>query len=631
MEEAKGSSEIELLEEIALSEWQPMDIEKLSTDEQQGRTCNQEMEMQVNAFSEWDPVERTGKPMEIQKAQAMAETGYFQEISKVVEAICPTDNSASIQFRTASNKAMKLTEAMKTKAAMLMADLEIVVDDQAGDDITIKNMQKIEHASASRRDEVATDCDLLAGIPFSEWQPMDIPDSKRDELDVSNQLEIIPFSEWQPIDIPDARQQPKEVTSRAQHKTEYKQNELFENIEFRTASNRALTLTKEMRQKAAMLMADLETVNADPHESIEIHQKVEASCSQTTIEIANDHLRAEILNPVEFHTASNKVLKLTNEMRQKAAMLMSDLEAVNANPPVATEDLLNRIEVKESTMATKAKDSCSQLIREDDENAQPNISECIEFHTASNKVLKLTKEMRQKAAMLMADLEVNQPLTTKEWFDEDCTAKGKSVATNLSKTSQRGLKERGKPKLTIETIDGIYPLDIEPEKGIGLNTAFPLEHNQHSQDLIFETPKGTTELQCSLTQLSERSPLDSDTKSSIITRRNLLSLNKRRKQKRKSENCNDDAGHTPIRRFASLAAATSTPMPSHKENNVKEDEENPPPSMRERSCSQDSPRLERKRICKRKSEDALSPIYAPTHKTRRLGLSRIRNKSTQEI
>ncbi|EDW09200.2 breast cancer type 2 susceptibility protein homolog [Drosophila mojavensis] len=626
LEAAKETSEIELLEEIALSEWQPMEIDNSSIKEQQEKDCKEQMEMEMIAFSEWQPVELIDNPIEIQEPPPKEKVSYLHEISKVVEAKRPVDNSNSIQFRTASNKAMKLTEEMKRKAAMLMADLEIVVENQAENG----NMLKQDQAAASKKDEAAADCELLAGIPLSEWQPMAIPDSKEaDGLDASNQLDMIPLSEWQPIDIPDAKanttkdQQHKEATdwkvSPAQQKADCKQNGIPENIQFRTASNRALTLTKEMKQKAAMLMADLEGINTDLYEAKKdslsvIEEKTEAGYSQTRRKGANCNLHAELSNPVQFRTASNKALELTDEMKQKAAMLMADLETVSTNPP--TEQRKDK---------TTVKAGCSLSINEDDKNVQPNISECVQFHTASNKVLKLTEEMRQKAAMLMADLEPNQLAETQERFDDGCTAKNKSL------TSQQTLKEGRVPKSIIETIDGIYPLDSEVKQP---KSAVPLEQNINTQnrpDLIYETPKCTTDLQSSLTQLSERSPLDRKTKSSIITRRNLLSLNKRRKQKRNSENCNADAGHTPIRRFASMAAATSTPMPSHRGIDVKENEDSPQPSVRERSCSQDSPRVERKRICKRKSEDALSPIYAPTHKTRRLGLSRIRNKSTHEI
>lgn len=598
-----------------------MEIEDSSIKKQQGKDCNEQMEVEMMAFSEWQPVELIDNPIEIQEAPPKEKASCLHEINKVVEAKCPVDNSNSIQFRTASNKAMKLTEEMKKKAAMLMADLEIVGEDQAENG----NILKQDQAAASNRDDAATDCELLAGIPLSEWQPMAIPDSNdtKDGLDDSSQLDMIPFSEWQLIDIPDATpkttkdQQQREAcdleVTQAQQQAECKQNGIPDNIQFRTASNRVLTLTNEMKQKAAMLMADLEGVNAAKEDSLSaIEEKVEAGCCQARRERANDNLHAEISNGVQFRTASNKVLELTNEMMQKAAMLMADLETVNANPP--TEKNKGKLKVKAG--------SISEV---DDENVQPKISECIQFHTASNKMLKLTEEMKRKAAMLMADLEVNQPEGTKEWFDDGCTAKNKSV------DSQQAPKEGRVTKLPIETIDGIYPLDSEVKQPMA---AVPVEENPHSQnrpDLIYETPKCTTELQSSLTQLSERSPLDRKTKSSIITRRNLLSLNKRRKLKRNSENCNADAGHTPIRRFASMAAATSTPMPSHRGIDVKENEDSPQPSVRGRSCSQDSPRVERKRMCKRKSEDALSPIYAPTHKTRRLGLSRIRNKSTHEI
>ncbi|XP_064542769.1 breast cancer type 2 susceptibility protein homolog [Drosophila montana] len=624
------AKESELLEGIPLSEWQPIDIAPsaninlISASEKKELQATDCKQLELIAFSEWQPDASefrtvSSKPIKVfeqhqkeaAKLMADVEASYTQKPSEVVNG----RDSAGIQFRTASNKTMKITEEMRRKAAMLMADLETVVENQSdaqgsqmdripgsSPNKTLeapKQMQKGDVNSlaelgmnTAKREEVTADCEMLDGIPFSEWQPMDIPDSKPTPAEsyVCSQLDMIPFSEWQPMDIPDA-------------------------VEFRTASNKTIQVSEEKQQEAAKFMADIEASYS---------QKIGADRSIVNID-------SDVSVNVEFRTASNKIVKLTEEMRQRAAMLMADLETGSLNPQETTKEQLEEVQ-KNANEGSEANQNRS---------LHSEISENIEFRTASNKIVKLTDEMRQRAAMLMADLEVgslNQQEEEKEQLDKvqlkRCAPRNISesvVFGNLSRklTTEEDI-EKGIPEPTSDSIDGITP--FAPETRIGLITATPqpnlvTQKNSETLNVPFETPKCTPELQSSLTQLSERSPLDKATKSSIITRRNLLSLNKRRKQKRDAENCSADAGRTPIRRFAPMAASTSTPMPNRKDSVEGEAQR----VMRDRSCSQESPRVHRERVGKRKSEEALSPIYAPTTKTRRLGLSRIRNKSNHDI
>ncbi|EDW61568.2 breast cancer type 2 susceptibility protein homolog [Drosophila virilis] len=609
------TTETELLEGIPFSEWQPMDIahstnkvSKASTNrnsalEQKQLQATDCKQPELIAFSEWQPDvtefrTASSKPIKVSeqhqkeagKLMADLEASYIQKPSEVVNG----RDSAAIQFRTASNKTMQITEEMRRKAAMLMADLETVVGNppelqelqmdrmpgyHSAPNKTLKAPKQIPKTeldmNTSKREEVTTDCEMLDGIPLSEWQPMDIPDSNQTPAEsyVCSQLDMIPFSEWQPMDIPDA-------------------------VQFRTASNKAIEVSEEQQKQAAKLMAD-----------------IEASYSQ---QMGADRSDRNLDSEVEFRTASNKIVKLTDEMRQRAAMLMADLETGNLSSQETTKEQLDKV----------------QRSAIDGSEANQNI----EFRTASNKIVKLTDEMRQRAAMLMADLEFGQQEEEKEHLAKiklkKCASGNISESVDKSRkliTAEDIESEKRIPEPTCEFFDGIVPL--EPETRMGQITATPqqpqlvTQKNSETLNVPFETPKCTPELQSSLTQLSERSPLDKATKSSIITRRNLLSLNKRRKQKRDADNCSADAGRTPIRRFAPMAASTSTPMPSRKDNVEGESQR----VMRDRSCSQESPRVHRERVGKRKSEEALSPIYAPTTKTRRLGLSRIRNKSNHDI
>ncbi|KAH8370216.1 hypothetical protein KR093_002662, partial [Drosophila rubida] len=326
--------------------------------------------------------------------------------------------------------------------------------------------------------------------------------------------------------------------------------------------------------------------------------------------------------PLQFRTASNRTLDLTEELRQRAAMLMADLEAV--------EEASNALyEIK-----SKA------------------ISESVQFRSASNKTIEVSNEMQQAAKFLLADIEMGNAVRSENDYIQSRNTS--MTREDDTKTNASILEERnrlsGYDLPPSEDKNYTTTLTVSENTENRRNTLIPSEDGQKNTDqtqcllssatpqptklaaqcnLAFETPKCTPELQVSLTQLSEISPLDNATKSSIITRRNLLSLNKRRKSKKDAENV--DASQTPMRQcFTPMATATSTPMPSRQEKR-KEPQDNLQCNNKERRYSQDSPNVQRERVGKRRSEEALSPIYAPTNKTRRLGLSRIRNKSTHNI
>ncbi|EDW02253.1 GH19997 [Drosophila grimshawi] len=523
----------------------------------------------------------------------LEDIGYFvgkAEQCKYVDDNC--DNKT-----IASNKTIEVTEAMQKSAAKLMADLEI-------------NNQLKREADAS-------DCEMLEGIPFSEWQPMDVPNSLNHEDVEANQLDMILFNEWQPMSDSD-------------------------DVAFRTASNKAIAISEEKLAEAAKLMAD-----------------VEASYSQKLREDRHEgDPHSDISGNTEFRTASNKTMKLTEEMRKKAAMLMADLEtncnqldkiqlkecpAESAECRTASNKTIQITDEKKKAgekLMAEIEASYSKQLREDrnDGITHSDISGNIEFRTASNKVMEITEEMRKKAAMLMADLETNcnqlDEIHLKQIPPQnisECVQVTKEVVEETVKIVMSDVEAviPEPPSEANNEITSCARISKDMQKVYEV-TATPHQPQTSILEVPFETPKCTPEMESSLTQLTERSPLDRATKSSIITRRNLLSLNKRRKLKRDSEHCSTDASHTPIRlRFTPMAASTSTPVPNRKED-IKEVSQSQR-TGRDRSCSQDSPRVAIARVGKRRSEDVLSPIYAPANKTRRLGLSRIRNKSSQDI
>ncbi|XP_034475787.1 breast cancer type 2 susceptibility protein homolog isoform X2 [Drosophila innubila] len=695
--ESKETNDSEFFDGIPFSEWQPMDLPKPAsnvpkeiptlTEKQQleSNVCNQLEEIPL---SEWQPMDipdtvqfrtASNKTIEISEEQqkeplklmADLEASYPQQAKgNSTEFIVPNAPD-KIEFRTASNKTVKLTEEMQKRAAMLMADLEAI---NGGNQLekesefhtaSNRNMTDIEINITKREEE------FLDEIPFSEWQPMEIS-PKAETNDCSSQLDVIPLSEWQPMDIAESvefrtasnkiidvseEKQKEAAKLMADVETIYSQTlreasdkgKQPEEVLFRTASNKTLELTDEMRKKAAMLMTDLETVQESTNE-----------CHPSNSTSETRGFNSTHPKDFQFRTASNKTLELTDEMRKKAAMLMADLETVQestneCHPSNSTSETreFNSTHPKDFQFRTASNKTLeltdemrkkAAMLMADLETVQESTNEChpsnstieirgfnsthpkdFQFRTASNKPLELTEEMRKKAAMLLADLDTIEAPANAE-------NQSKSISETVACVRSASKKPiQVSEDMLIATKNLLADVDMENVGKLKecdtrkdcLMTATPQPRKFESiSSSVFETPKCTPELQDSLTQLSERSPLDKATKSSIITRRNLLSLNKRRKLKRDSENI--DTADTPNRqRFNPMTAATSTPVPNRKEN-IKADAQC---RNRERRCSQETPA----RVGKRRSEEALSPIYAPTNKTRRLGLSRIRNKSSNDI
>ncbi|XP_062131127.1 breast cancer type 2 susceptibility protein homolog isoform X2 [Drosophila sulfurigaster albostrigata] len=529
--------------------------------------------------------------MEKRAAMLMADLSALQDEPKVENQL-----ETMSGFRTASNKMLKLTEEMQKKASMLMADINCN-NSQIPTASNTNNKRRLG-AMDTKIENIKKE--TLDKIPLSQWQPMELNLVQKIEIaqqtnDVSSQLDMIPLSEWQHVDLADS-------------------------VEFRTASNKLIEVSDEHQQKASTLMATVAT---------ELSEICDRNAPAVQVH----------LEQVQFRTASNKALEVTEEMRQRAAMLMADLEAIQN-----TNNLLDEMQSKEFE---------SNHILED-----------AEYGSASRNTIKMSTEIEEATKILSADIEVvNSAMPIGSGNRKSNRRKCIPIikddmeenSTTLKEESNRKQENVSRISKDSSNINTLTPSEHDNKRNGDtvnrLNTRDPFEDGHRNTDsrqdflclatphpskladngnLAFETPKCTPESQVSLTHLTELSPLDTATKSSIITRRNLLSLNKRRKLRKDVENM--DATQTPARqRFNPMKTATSTPMPSRQEHSQQPLEDVQCSIQKERRFSQDSPRVQRERVGKRRSEEALSPIYAPTNKSRRLGLSRIRNKSSNNI
>ncbi|KAH8339852.1 hypothetical protein KR067_000583 [Drosophila pandora] len=585
------------------------------------------------------------------------------------------ENSETINefvgFRTASNKAIAISEETKQRAAALLADLEAEDPQRENDDgntaklddfvgfrtasnkaiaiskeMESKGAKFLAEFNEDQEKALAADTEFLESIAFSQWEPLDIPDSNTTRRDTSkaNDTEIkgtTAYDNTSTFEVPaDTSMNTSQSANIPQlvafHRTSYKFMEVSQEMRvkgdklmadviagtpstsrsldtpelvgFRTASNRPIEITEEMKKKAAKLIAEVEASIKDNNQPI----------SEKEVEGNNDF--------VGFRTASNKNIIVSEEMQKKAAKFMAEIQA-------------DEIQVNENQITAEA--------------------EFVGFRTASNKSTTVSEEMKKKAAKLMAEVQaeesdlnivsskINQnkeqaevhvastmQLENIKKTKVTCIISNNNIECQSDESDEvSGEEFQGFPNNDMQPIDPsedfVFPrqsqvnVDIsdsrvgtpknrrETTDGIPSSKRRRSNFSQNEQpggcqlvktascNSALCTPSQSQEMHASLTQLASRSPLDHSTKTSVIARRNLLTLSKRRK--RNSATSEGDGIDTPLKpKFTPMAASTSTPL-ANKNTNLRKDAA----------------------ILQQNVED-MSPICMPPNKSRRLGLSRSR-------
>ncbi|XP_032306117.1 breast cancer type 2 susceptibility protein homolog isoform X2 [Drosophila ananassae] len=577
-----------------------------------------------------------------------------------------------VGFRTASNKAIAISEETKQRAAALLADLEAEdpqrdtgdgntakLDDFVGfrtasnkaiaisKEMETKGAKFLAQFNEEEEKALAADTEFLESIAFSQWEPLDTPDTDTTRRDTSkaNDMEIKGTTADDNTSTFEVPADPSMNTSQsanipqlvAFHKTSYKFMEVSQEMRvkgdklmadviagtpsasrsldtpefvgFRTASNRPIEITEEMKKKAAKLIAEVEaSVQCNNQHNIE-----------KELEGNNDF--------VGFRTASNKNIVVSEEMQKKAAKFMAEIQA-------------DEIQVNENQITAEA--------------------EFVGFRTASNKSITVSEEMKKKAAKLMAEVQAEEGNSNilsskinKNKEQAEVQVESTNQLENIEKTKViyiisnnnniecqsdesdevSGEEFQGFPNNDMQPIDPsedfVFPrqsqvnVDIsdsrvgtpknrrETTDGIPSSKRRRSNFSQNEQpggcqlvkttscNSALCTPSQSQEMHASLTQLASRSPLDHSTKTSVIARRNLLTLSKRRK--RNSATSEGDGIDTPLKpKFTPMAASTSTPL-ANKNTNLRKEAT----------------------ILQQNVED-MSPICMPPNKSRRLGLSRSR-------
>ncbi|KAH8301433.1 hypothetical protein KR059_003184 [Drosophila kikkawai] len=584
-----------LLDDIPISEWQtPMDI----------------------------PEESIKEPQELSQREVKIEPSEDK-----TQETQPTETSEFVGFRTASNKPIEITEEMASKGAMFIAQFK-----------------------ASDQPSQLNEAEILQDIAFSEWEPIDMPEKPtkipgREEssqttpetktpnkshsvnipqlvafrktpykfMEVAEEMRIMGDKLMAEVESglyqPSQRrnlQNPEILPANQSHRP----NKVFEEaslvkevaesnsefVGFRTASDKPIVVSEEMKIKAAQFMAEFQTGGSNHElEDMKIPAKLEASCSNHQKEPAGS------TDFVGFRTASNKAIVISEAMKEKAARFMAEFQA----------------ESPQNTSSSPENKTCDKG------------TEFFGFRTASNKRIEISEEMKNKAAKFMAEIQAESKVmqNQKPTSDNECLS---DLSDNTSGEKFKGFPEnRVLPLSEDEDIanDSVFPRlsqttkilsDCEDDSRVctpkqrrdtydGIPSSKRLRkisnsspeqnrqvHKTTSCNSALGTPIQSQEIHASLSQLAGLSPLDQKTKTSVIARRNLLTLSKRRKRSRTPTG-------TPIKsRLAAMPASTSTPLADRNTNHV-----------------QDAA------ATKQNAED-MSPICMPPNKSRRLGLSRSR-------
>ncbi|XP_034136412.1 breast cancer type 2 susceptibility protein homolog isoform X4 [Drosophila guanche] len=635
-------SDTQFLQDIHLSQWPAMDVPEAVEFRTASNKCIEiSEEMRLKAAKLIAEVEAG----EVSKPETTSNHRNPKEI--VVSECREKPGSEVFGFRTASNKRIEVSEEMKAKAAKLIADVEATNINEWN---PVDNPETVEIRPASNKYiQVSEEMRLKAAklIAEVEAEYVSQPKPSRSQTRKENNINA-----WQDMDTSEvfgfrtASNKPIEISEEMQARaaqllaevqaaadfTELNPIENIETVGFRTASNKCIQISEEMRMKAAKLIAEVEAedVSKPKPSSSGNHQEM---CIKACQEMDASEF-------VGFRTASNKPIEVSEDMQAKAAKLLADLQAPS------DAQFLQEIDLAEWEAMDISEVSVS-------ERQPTDIPETFGFKTASNKPIEVSEEMKAKAAKLIAAVyaePTNEPnqkshqaapsSDAQEAVDEaaigaahtfNCDPKCQLELSDYhsgddfkgfqlddcqpldlldlyifprlsqQKAEQKADSKSVTPKQRRETFDGI-PSSKRRRRHADTQklSTTPQKHGRQlskttSCHSALESPIKSQSIPDSLSQLAARSPLDRITKTSVIARRNLLSLSRRRK--RVSTGGDDCPAQptdtvTPVKpRFGPMSASTSTPLANRNINIVEED---------------------------------VSPICMPPQKAPRIGLSRSR-------
>ncbi|XP_068147608.1 breast cancer type 2 susceptibility protein homolog isoform X2 [Drosophila tropicalis] len=273
------------------------------------------------------------------------------------------------------------------------------------------------------------------------------------------------------------------------------------------ACQQIVKVSDQTKEKAMQVMTDLQAMYLENQKSVN-EPRVEKVTEQPSF---NDE-------GVKFHRACKELFGISDDTKNNVTRILNDLKAAI---PKCT---LVRIPALE-----KLQTACTNVI---------NVME--ESQNVASMIMRNYDEAQEVEAQNMASTD---PQETKLFLEnpiDDCKLKKeeKSIEENLSSSLGEQVSETESEISSGEDFNGFFELETSkiqkhPNADNINDTQLQrtdLETSSKSQPEIgvATTPSCPHNIHSSLSQLANRSPLDKSTKSAIIGRRNLLTLNRRK-------------------------------------------------------------------------------------------------------
>ncbi|CAD7015467.1 unnamed protein product [Ceratitis capitata] len=372
------------------------------------------------------------------------------------------------------------------------------------------------------------------------------------------------------------------------HEAEEKEMPAF--VGFATASNKTITISKEAETKAAKILEQLPPIS--PSEEINITKQIsmhtapkeeyifKGFCTASSKEIKiSKEAQERALKLLEqlpdlevkeeqdmhkmtgFRTASRKTVQMSEDAKKRAALIMKEVMDFDVNNVEHNaEECLDNIQFSE--WPVEEKEVQGDVVKIDAKSSDMKIGSDANmpgFSTASNKTIKISEAAMQRAAGILEDLP---ELSTDEVIKCPNTAKNMDTET----LQNMMFSEWPLDDVVGDALDKHEAPPNGMHKRKRNNSDNPATHDAvqaHSP----QTPKfictspskerspltniQTAVARSSLSELAIKTPPDYRACRGIISRKNLLSLNKRNKLSAKSLQQNKE--------FKDDCSAVSTP------------------------------------------------------------------------
>ncbi|XP_043642414.1 breast cancer type 2 susceptibility protein homolog isoform X2 [Drosophila teissieri] len=388
---------------------------------------------------------------------------------------------------------------------------------------------------------------------------------------------------------------------------------------FRTASNKAIVISEKMKMRTAEFMAEFQSAESNQQNAYKVNQPNDKKTIEISEEIPSKASKLVVDNKMEkpheptnaedcrdsnestfmgFRTASNKAIEVTEAMEKRGAMFLAQSKAADQQDAELIEELVfsewqlsDLADVastsNNSTVAPKINSNSINVEKSNTVDTKTAIeSEFFGFRTASNKGIVISESTKAKAAQFMSEFQAFGPSTDS---NQPIVIPGESKRTAAKFVDEVAAEDSPNKAPFCDVQSQGNASGIEHfTRDSSVDRSAKKEHPR--------TPKRSQEIHSSLSQLAGISPLDQATKKSVIERRNILTL--KRKRKITSSTATSGTCASPaVDRFAPMPAATSTPLAARNSNLSKD-------------CAKD-----------RQSVEDMSPICMQPRRSRRLGLS----------